>query len=170
MRPPGASAGTVADAERQSPLLPVHGIPRDRRADVARPADTGLGHQGPIPRSGGDGDIGRITPARDPVRAAGQGQMAMPVDHARDDRRAARVDDLEIRRRPAAGGNTQTRVLLGIGRADPDDQVVDREDADPELQALAAAVGQRGIAVEDSAGPMVVAHVLARLAPATIDR
>jgi len=94
----------------------------------------------------------------------------MPVDHARDDRRAARVDDLEIRRRTAAGGNTQTRVLLGIGRADPDDQVVDREDADPELQALAAAVGQRGIAVEDSAGPMVVAHVLARLAPATIDR
>jgi hypothetical protein len=85
--------------------------------------------------------------------------VAVTIDHARDDRRAAGVDDLE-----SVG---RTRILLAVRRADPGDPVALDEDADTELEAIASCVGEGAVAIEDTSAAVVV-HVPGSLAPASI--
>ena len=110
-----AAARAIADAEAERPPPAVDRIdevPARRRREPSarrrRSAAAALRSATSSSASAPSGD------AVDPVRAARQGQVAVAVDHARDDRRAARVDDLESVRR--AG------VLLGVGRSDPADR------------------------------------------------
>ena len=186
-RPGGADVGparpstrAIADTQRERPLAPVDGIPRHGRPDVPCPAHAGQRHQRGVVRCGCDRDLRRVAAPIDPVRAARHREVAVTVDHARDDRRAAGVDDLEpgpapagpapARRGSISGRDAELRIFLGVGRADPDDQVVHDEHAHPDLEAVAPAIGNCRVAVEDSAGPTGIVHVLASLAPATIAR
>jgi hypothetical protein len=84
--------------------------------------------------------VGRIIDPIDPVSAAGQGHVAVAVDHARDDRRAGGVDDLDAR----------AEVALVAGLPDPRDPAIVDQDAHPQAKALRAGVGESGIPVEDS--------------------
>ena len=67
----------------------------------------------------------------------------MAIDHPGDDRRAARVDDLEA---------LAAWILLAVRRSDPGDPVVLDEDAHCPLEPVAAAVGDRSIAIQDAVG------------------
>jgi hypothetical protein len=82
--------------------------------------------------------VGRVEAAVDPVRAAGQGQVAVAVHQAGHDRGAGGVDRLRAR----AG------IGLVAGGPDPGDAVVLDQDADSEAEARAGPVGERGVAVQ----------------------
>ncbi len=102
----------IPNAEAQRPPPAVDRVLDVRRADVAGPADACAGQQPPL-RSATSSESSSGGSSMRSIQWAppGQGDVAVAVDHARDDRGAARVDDLE-----AVGG---ARVLLGVGRADP---------------------------------------------------
>ena len=85
-----------------------------------------------------DERLGRIGEARDPVRAAGTGHVAVTVDEPGNDRRAGRIDD---------GGVAW--VVLPVGRADPGDPPADHEEAHAPAQGWLDTVGERGAAVQD---------------------
>ena len=102
--------------------------------------------------------------AVDPVRAARQRQVAVAVDHARDDRRAAGVDDLEsVRRAPASSS-------ASVGRIQAIRSPVD-EDAHPELEPVGCGrrpARRRGRGCGGRGGDSSSVTASRSLAPATI--
>ena len=94
VRPVPAALPAVADAEAERPGGGAGRIGAARGADVAGPAHAGAVLQLAVGFGHGEQAIGRVAAPVDPVRAAGQGEVAVPVDHPRHDRGAARVDDL----------------------------------------------------------------------------
>ncbi len=138
-RDPHVGVPGLADPRSGDPDVRVAG----RRADVASPQDARL-HEPPrvVPR-----DLpqhGRwVVAARDPMTAALHGQVAVAVDHPRDDDRAAGIDH-------------RRAVLVDlVVRADGLDRPVADRDAHAEPQGVGRAVGECGV-VEDRAGHVVL--------------
>ena len=128
----------VAHAQAEGAQAPVDRVLHPRRPDVARPAHARRGHQARVALGDGEEPLGRIVDAIDPVGAAGQGQVAVAVDHARHERRAARVDDV---------GSARNLALV-VARTDPCDHAVRNEDARAQPQTIRAPVGEGTVPVE----------------------
>src|SRR5450759_3338454 len=90
------SVPAVPQAQAQRALSPVDGIIPDRRADVSRPADTGVGLQLRVVFGVAQQLLRGVVSAFDPVRSTREGEMAVAVDHAGHDRGAAGVDHLRV--------------------------------------------------------------------------
>jgi hypothetical protein len=69
-------------------FVPVPGLHAETGRQQPGDSDPGSGH--------GEQPVRRVAAPVDPVRAAGQGQVAVPVDHPGHDRGAARVHDLAV--------------------------------------------------------------------------
>jgi hypothetical protein len=86
--------------------------------------------------------LGRVEPAVNPVRAAGKRNVAVGVDHPRDDRRAARVDDVDVSR----------KITLVGGRTDPDDTAPIDEDAHAFPQRGTGPVSEGRVSIQGGSG------------------
>ena len=138
-RPWPAALPAVADAEAERALGGAGPIGAAGRADVAGPAHAGAVLQLAVGFGHGEQAVGRVAAPVDPVRAAGQGQVAVPVDHPGHDRGAARVHDLGVR---------ANRTLIVRG-PDPGDPALRDQHAHAEPEPVRAGVGERRVAVED---------------------
>src|SRR5207249_1103353 len=85
---------------------------------------------------------GSVEPAVDPMRPAGEGHVAVRVDHARDDRRSAGIDDAGV-------GVEDSLVRRRTNREDP---VAGNEDADALLERRSRRVGEGRIPIKDESG------------------
>src|SRR6266542_4241385 len=83
--------------------------------------------------------VRRIGAAVDPMRSSRQGDVTVGVDHARDDRRAARVDH---------AGFLWEIALIG-SRSDPDDTVAVDEHAHTSPGGLRWSVRERCVSIEN---------------------
>src|SRR2546422_2057442 len=83
-----------AKGEGAPPSVPR--IHRERRPDVAGPAHPRAAQEVPVVLCHLEQFLRRIGPAVDPMRTAGKGDVAVGIDHAGDDRRAAGIDDVDV--------------------------------------------------------------------------
>jgi hypothetical protein len=82
--------------------------------------------------------LGGIGTAVDPVRAAGKGDVAVRIDHPWDDRRASRVNHVDVRGQVA---------FIGRG-THPDDPAIVHEDAHAFSQGRSGAIRQGRVPIE----------------------
>ena len=138
-RPWPRQRSRTPEAERA--LAAVDRVDAVRRADVARPADAGVRQQPRVVlRDVAASARGGSRPRSIQCEPPGHRQVAVAVDHARDDRRAAGVDDLE--RRPRAGSSSASVGRIQAMRPSSTRMLT------PSSEARGAAVGERGVAVE----------------------
>jgi hypothetical protein len=133
----------LANPEAEGSCPAVGWVLQPRGPDVAGPAHPGLRQQIAVVLGNRQQACRRVIDALDPVRPARQRHMAVAVDEPRDDCRPSGDDDLE---RSVIG----TTVLLAVAGPDPRDPVAFDEDADAELEPVAPAIRQRGVAVQDA--------------------
>jgi hypothetical protein len=142
MREARPAAPAIPDSEAEGPDPAVNRIGDPRRTYVARPADAGAGHEPAVRLGDGQKPLGRIVYAGDPVGPARQRQVAVAIDHAGNESRAARIDYIGHVRGPV-----RLRPLV-ILRPDPRDPAVDDQDADSQLQPVRPAVGKSAIPIQ----------------------
>ena len=94
--------------------------------------------------------LGRVVDPVDPVRAAGQREVAVAIDHARHDRRATRID--RPSRQPDPPGHSPSSSLGRIQAIAPS---ID-EDADADLQAVRSTVCHRSISIQNGRHALMV--------------
>ncbi len=129
-------------AERQGPLPSVPRIRGERGPDVAGPTHARAAQEFPIVLRDFEQFIRGIGPAVDPVRASGEGDVAVGVDHSRDDRRAACVDHVDVAR----------EISFVRSGPDPEDAASVHEDAHALPKGGAAPVREGGVPVERRSG------------------
>ena len=140
---PGAAASPIADAEAERPPSAVDRVVADRRADVAGPAHAGAGHQLGVAR-GDREERSRRSPRRArssairPAASGGCGRRPCPGRSSRRRRRRPRA-----RRRPASSSPSVGRIHA---IRSPSTRTLIAE-----LEPVAPAVGQGGVAVQDPA-------------------
>jgi len=125
-----------AKGEGPPPSVPrIHG---ERGSDVAGPAHARAAQEVPVVLRHLEQFLGRIGAAVDPVRAAGKRDVAVRIDHPRDDRRAARVDHADVRGQVA---------FIGRG-THPDDAAIVHEDAHAFPQGRSRPIRKGGVPIE----------------------
>src|SRR5213076_1568306 len=130
---------TFADPEGERSLATVPGVDRLRRPDVAGPTHARVGEEVAVVLRDLKQEGGSVEPAVDPMRPAGEGHVAVRVDHARDDRRSAGIDDAGV-------GVDDSLVRRRTNRKDP---LAGHEDADALLERRARRVGEGRIPIKD---------------------
>src|SRR5205807_10546665 len=93
LRPSKVRTPTFSHAEREGPPPSIPRIDGERRADVAGPSHARAAQEIAVVLRDLEQLFRRIGPAVDPMRASGQGQVAVRIDHLSDDRRSSGVDD-----------------------------------------------------------------------------
>jgi hypothetical protein len=118
-RPSKVRSPPFSYAEREGPPPAVSRIHGEGRPDIAGPTHTRLVQQISVVLRDLEKFFRRIGPAVDPMRPSGKGEVTVGIDHPRDDRRAASVDDADVGRQ---------RRFVG-GRAQPHDAAIGDENA-----------------------------------------
>src|SRR5437879_7848503 len=78
-------------AEREGPPPSIPRVDGERRADVAGPPHARAAQEIAVVLRDLEQLLRRIGPAVDPMRSSGKREVAVGIDHARDDRRASGV-------------------------------------------------------------------------------
>src|SRR5947208_661884 len=138
-RPSRVRPPPFSHPEREGPPPAVPRIDGERRADVAGPPHARAAQEIAVVLRDLEQLLRRIGPAVDPMRASREREVAVRIDHPRDDRRSSGVDDAHIPREGAFVGR----------RADPHNPAVADEDADPFPQGRSRTVCESRVAIHD---------------------
>ena len=144
----GSPTPSIADAQGHGALPAIDRVDPHRRPDVAGPSDAGAGEQPRVRLGDLDETLRRVADPVDPVGTAGQGQVAVGIDHPGHDRRTGGIDH----------GAVGRHLALVIARPDPVDDPVADEHADTDPEPIRAAIGQRTVAVQGGGHRSTVRH------------
>jgi hypothetical protein len=97
-RPSRVGSPPLSDAKGEGPPASIPGIHGERRPDIAGPPHTRAAQEVAVVLRDLEQFFGKIGPAIDPMRASGKREVAVTIDHPRDNRRASGVEDADVGR------------------------------------------------------------------------